>query len=155
MKNKKYFILGGMGVMAFLCIFLACFLLYGSNKKYAGKAEISGMKDIEVEQGSKLPDLTEGVEKTDAVAWIMVDTSAVDIDTPGIYPIVYRYEDKAGEKYEISINCTVLTSATESSVNTEAVQESEAESEPALENEQVMEEATESNSEEAVVLGKG
>ena len=66
-----------------------------------------GTRDVVIEVGDTLPDLKEGLGINDAVERVEIDTGAVDTETPGEYPIIYRYIDVEGNTHETRTTCTV------------------------------------------------
>ena len=72
---------------------------------------IAGAKDIVVYQGNAVTYRT-GITVTDDLAgaaptW-QVDSSKVDLSTPGTYPVVYTATDTAGNTSSVTITVTVL-----------------------------------------------
>lgn len=64
---------------------------------------ITGVKDITYFIGRNEPNYLDGVIATDHIdgdltSRIEVDVSEVDLNTPGIYRIIYTVSDKAGNK---------------------------------------------------------
>ena len=62
---------------------------------------ITGAKDITYYMGRGEPDYLNGVSANDNIdgditSQIEVDLSEVDLETPGIYPIIYKATNKAG-----------------------------------------------------------
>ena len=98
------------GVVLFLLFLLCsglavCFLQKGNETPE--EPVILGMVDITVEQGSSLPDLKDRLSMNDAVETVVIDTSKVDLQKPGEYPVCYRYTDTSGQIYEKTVRCTV------------------------------------------------
>lgn len=98
------------GVVLFLLFLLCsglavCFLQKGNETPE--EPVILGMVDITVEQGSSLPDLKDRLSMNDAVETVVIDTSNVDLQKPGEYPVCYRYTDTSGQIYEKTVRCTV------------------------------------------------
>lgn len=99
------------GVVLFLLFLLCsglavCFLQKGNETPE--EPVILGMVDITVEQGSSLPDLKDRLSMNDAVETVVIDTSKVDLQKPGEYPVCYRYTDTSGQIYEKTVCCTVM-----------------------------------------------
>lgn len=82
-----------------------CFLWKGTE--VPKEPVLLGMVDITVDKGDKLPDLKENLTMNEAVETVVIDTSEVDLNEPGAYPIRYRYTDLSGQIYEKTVWCTV------------------------------------------------
>lgn len=69
---------------------------------------VSG-QDFEVEQGSSVSykkHITVSDDR-DGAPTIKIDNSAVDLDTPGVYPVTYKVTDDAGNTATLTLNLTV------------------------------------------------
>jgi hypothetical protein len=70
---------------------------------------IECIKNLETDQGVA-PSYREGVsatDETDGAVPFTVDTSAVDLETPGFYEVVYEAEDSAGNHARVSVRLAV------------------------------------------------
>ena len=72
---------------------------------------ISGVKELTVEQGGSVSykrDVTV-TDNCDPDVQLEVDNSAVDLSTPGTYPVIYRATDSAGNTAEATTTLYVVT----------------------------------------------
>ena len=70
---------------------------------------VAAVEDIEITQGDSVSyraHLTVS-DDTDPDPYIEIDNSAVDLDTPGEYPVVYTVTDKSGNSTVVTITLTV------------------------------------------------
>lgn len=122
MKKKK--LMGWCLILAAVCCLGSAFLLGGGKKQI--EPDITGMKDITINVGDELPNLTAGIEMTESVTGVSVDASAVNKEKPGKYQIIYYYEDEGGNQFSKTVTCTVKAPMeealeTEAAVSTETV----------------------------------
>ena len=71
---------------------------------------IEGARDMTTAVGMSLS-YRSGVTATDNVDGplsIQVDASAVDLNQPGEYPVIYRAEDKSGNRSQVTVTVTVV-----------------------------------------------
>ncbi len=72
---------------------------------------ILGARDLEVYQGGTVS-YRQGLELTDdsgEEVSLSIDSSAVDLDSPGTYPVVYTAEDPSGNRTQVRVHITVRT----------------------------------------------
>ena len=77
---------------------------------------ISGAQDITHYIGDPVPDYLGGVSATDLTDGdlteaIIADDSGVDLETPGVYPLVYRVTDSDGNTVTKTVNVVVIESS--------------------------------------------
>ena len=106
MKVKEWFPGMVLFLLFLLCSILAAFFFWRENE-VPKEPVLLGMVDITVDKGDKLPDLKENLTMNEAVETVVIDTSEVDLNEPGEYPIRYRYTDLSGQIYEKTVWCTV------------------------------------------------
>lgn len=93
----------GLGVGAFFVLKKGTEI----KKQEEEKVILTGLEDIEIEEGEELPQSLYKVLGNEKVAKVMVDTAKVDTTTAGKYPITYVYLDTDGNEYEKTIQCIV------------------------------------------------
>ena len=93
----------GLGVGAFFVLKKGTEI----KKQEEEKVILTGLEDIEIEEGEELPQSLYKVLGNEKVAKVMVDTAKVDTTTAGKYPITYVYLDTDGNEYEKTIQCVV------------------------------------------------
>lgn len=93
----------GLGVGAFFILKKGTEI----KKQEKEKVILTGLEDIEIEEGEELPQSLYEVLGNEKVAKVMVDTAKVDTTTAGKYPITYVYLDTDGNEYEKTIQCVV------------------------------------------------
>lgn len=84
---------------------------------------IDGVKELTVEVGGSVSykrDVTV-TDNCDTDLELQVDNSAVDLNTPGTYPVVYRATDSSGNTAEVSTNLFVITKITNANISEDAV----------------------------------
>lgn len=77
---------------------------------------VTGIADLEMDQGGTVPQPSLTYD-TAYVASVTLDTSAVDVNTPGIYKITFLITGTDGSSMTVEKNCTVKTVETEAPVD--------------------------------------
>lgn len=101
-------------IQAFLIILATVFILVAcQNEKYLNAPRIYGAKDIVYYIGEALPDYLDGISAIDDIdgnitSKIEVDDSEVDLESPGVYNLVYSITNLGGKKAVASILVTVV-----------------------------------------------
>ena len=77
---------------------------------YTVLLEVNGTQDFEIQVGDALPDFETGVTATDnefGEVTLVIDSSAVDVNTAGVYDVVYTATDLAGNVATVTVTVTV------------------------------------------------
>lgn len=88
-------------ILIIVCIFAATQLMACQKEPDFVPPHLTGAKDITYYIGTAEPNYVNGLTATDNIDGditdlIEVDLSEVDLETPGIYRIIYKATDKAG-----------------------------------------------------------
>lgn len=95
-------------------LFLLFLILIGSSLYFRGQTyqgddicEIAGPENLVIQAGDSLPDFTENITGTSNIENLRVDAGEVQADIPGMYAVVYSWEDQEGRQYQKIISVTV------------------------------------------------